>query len=298
MRPQAAPPWEGPCPLDAAQVRAWIIEQHPALSALSVHRLGQGWDNSAWSVGPWVFRFPRRAETAELLAREILWLPRLSDQLPVPTPQPLLVGRATPDFPWPFMGHERLPGETACGVSLSAAARRRLAEDAGGFLAALHALPVPTNLPREEDCRSDPTRVLAAIEARSVGADVLSFAAGLRDTPPWSGTPCWIHGDLYARHLLLDSSQRLCGVIDWGDLHAGDVAVDLAIAYTMFTGSDRACFFEAYGPTNSATRDRARLRALYCSVVLAALGRGTRDAELERVGRVGLERAQCPAEAR
>ncbi|MFT5680433.1 MAG: aminoglycoside phosphotransferase (APT) family kinase protein [Myxococcota bacterium] len=294
LRPQAAPPWNGPRLIDETQVRAWIAAQHPSLSALPICRLGQGWDNSTWSVGPWVLRFPRRAETAVLLAREIRWLPLLAGRLPVPVPLPEIVGASAFGSHWMFMGHRRLSGETACGVALSAAKRRVLAGDVGAFLAVLHALPVPEGLPREAHCRSDPERVLAGLSARSAGQDdsVLRFAERLRGTPPWTGEPCWIHGDLYARHLLLDPSHRLCGVIDWGDLHAGDRSVDLSIAYTMFTDTDRARFFDVYGPTDPQTRDRARLRALYCSIVLAALGQGTGDADLERVGRHGLEHAR------
>ena len=304
LRPQAAPPWHGACVLGERDIRAWIAAQQPELCMLPIRRLGQGWDNSAWLVGPWVLRFPRRAETAVLLAREILWLPWLHAALPVATPQPVLVGQPTLEFPWPFMGHRCLSGDSACAVALTAPQRHRLAGDVAAFLAALHALPVPDTLPREADCRSDPLRVLAGLSARNPSPEVLDFAAGLRDTPRWQGAPCWIHGDLYARHLLLDSAHRLSGVIDWGDLHAGDRAVDLAIAYTMFTGSERMHFFDVYGPVDAAVHRRARLRALYCSAVLAALGEGTGDADLERVGRVGLERAlgddspaQCPSTA-
>ncbi len=46
-------------------------------------------------------------------------------------------------------------------------------------------------------------------------------------------SPCLMHGDLYARHLLLDESFQLSRVIDWGDLHAGDGAVDLAVAWLV-----------------------------------------------------------------
>ena len=40
-------------------------------------------------------------------------------------------------------------------------------------------------------------------------------------------------GDLYVRHLLLNELCELTGVIDWGDVHLGDPAVDLMIAYSF-----------------------------------------------------------------
>ncbi|MCH7839494.1 MAG: phosphotransferase [Planctomycetes bacterium] len=37
-----------------------------------------------------------------------------------------------------------------------------------------------------------------------------------------------VHRDLYARHMLVDDDGRPCGVIDWGDVHVGDPAIDLS----------------------------------------------------------------------
>jgi Ser/Thr protein kinase RdoA (MazF antagonist) len=42
-----------------------------------------------------------------------------------------------------------------------------------------------------------------------------------------------VHGDLYARHVLVDERGALSGVIDWGDIHLGDPAIDLAIAHLV-----------------------------------------------------------------
>lgn len=60
-------------------------------------------------------------------------------------------------------------------------------------------------------------------------------------TPRWEGPPTTLHGDLYARHLLVDRG-RLIGVIDWGDLMAGDPAVDLTVAVTFLPRAARASF--------------------------------------------------------
>ena len=292
LRPQAAPPWRRPAPPTVTAVREQLRAQFPQLAALPIVRLGQGWDNTAWSVGPWVFRFPRREDTARLLARERIWLPQLAGVLPVAIPHPVFFGQPTEHCPWPFVGYRRLRGQTACSVSLTASQTRALAEAMGDALARLHARPVPDRLPRDEHGRTDPARVLAALQRRGVSGDIGALAASLQDTPRHRGAPVWTHGDLYARHLLLDERRRLCGVIDWGDLHAGDPATDLSLGFMLFGGVDRQTFLAAYGPVDAATAARARLRALYCSVVLAALGEGTGDAELLSVGRSGLERVR------
>ena len=71
---------------------------------------------------------------------------------------------------------------------------------------------------------------------------VLRIAEELAQTPSSDAPLCWVHGDLYARHLLLDDHKKLCGVIDWGDVHLGDRALDLSIAYSFLPAEARLCF--------------------------------------------------------
>lgn len=287
IRPQATFPWSA-ATLSAQQVRGLLRSQFPPLAALPIRRIGQGWDNTAWSVGPWIFRFPQRAETAALLARELRWLPVLAPQLPVPVPSPCFAGRPSEGFPWPFMGYRRLPGAPSAQVGLSVP----VATSLGGFLRRLHALPVPAEAPADDRRRSHPERVFAALRARlgAGEAEILAHADALRAAEPPSGPPCWVHADLGGRHLLLDGQGRLGAILDWGDLHAGDRAVDLAVASGLFAGEARARFWAAYGDVDEDTRQRARLRALYVGVVVAQLGRGLGDVVLERAGMQGVER--------
>src|SRR5690606_18341604 len=58
----------------------------------------------------------------------------------------------------------------------------------------------------------------------------------------------WLHGDLHPRNVLLDSG-RLVGIIDWGDMTAGDASTDLACAWMLFDRVGRAAFRQAYEPT-------------------------------------------------
>jgi aminoglycoside phosphotransferase (APT) family kinase protein len=72
-----------------------------------------------------------------------------------------------------------------------------------------------------------------------------------------------VHGDLYARHVLLDESARACGVIDWGDTHVGEPALDLAIAWMLLPAEARPAFSGAYGGIDDDAWKRARFRAVY-----------------------------------
>ena len=58
----------------------------------------------------------------------------------------------------------------------------------------------------------------------------------------YDSPPVWFHGDVAAGNLLVDSTGRLRGVIDFGQMAAGDPACDTTIAWTLFRGSSRDVF--------------------------------------------------------
>ena len=97
---------------------------------------------------------------------------------------------------------------------------------------------------------------------------------------------CLIHGDLYFPHLLLEGGQ-LSGVIDWGDVHIGDPAMDLAIAFQYFPASARPQFFESYGSSSDDMLLRARLWATYSSVTLIWYGHHNNKQDLIERGFLG-----------
>jgi aminoglycoside phosphotransferase (APT) family kinase protein len=51
-------------------------------------------------------------------------------------------------------------------------------------------------------------------------------------TPPWPGRAAWIHGDLHPGNILVNAG-RVSAVIDFGDLAAGDPAIDWATAWML-----------------------------------------------------------------
>ncbi len=72
-----------------------------------------------------------------------------------------------------------------------------------------------------------------------VRAAAALWSAALATT--WLRAPVWIHGDVAAANLLVQRGQ-LSGVIDFGQLAAGDPACDATIAWTLFKGASRAAF--------------------------------------------------------
>lgn len=287
-----AQPWVAEREVTAELALSLVREQFPGVGAGGIRPLGSGWDNTAFLVdGHLVFRFPRKASTVTLLERETRVMPFLAGRLPLAVPDPRWAGRPTARFPWPFAGYRRLEGVTADVAELSEDERVAAAEPLGAFLAALHAVPADgLGLPPDEIGRTAFARRMPELETRLArlrerghvadGAPWLRLFAEPLPAPP--GEAAVVHGDLYVRHLLVDGARRVCGVIDWGDVHAGDPAVDLQVAYAFLPPRARDVFLRAYGPVDARTRRMARLRAVFHSVALAWFADSTGDAPLLR----------------
>ena len=290
-------PWTPDVELPIEGAARLIAEQFGDLPSPVLEPIGRGWDNDAYRVnGEYVFRFPRRRIAAVCMRGEIASLPRIAGSLPLEIPCPTHLGVATESYPYPFAGYRWIPGRTACSVALDEEARRRCAAPLGRFLARLHALPVPGDAPEDPAGRKDVATLVARTLARLESleeescevAEARAAVSRLASTAEWDGRARWSHGDLYARHLLVGERNDLRGVIDWGDVHAGETADDLSIAYSFLPEDARPEFFAAYGPADPATRDRARLYALHCGAVLAFYGREVGDRALAEAGRLAL----------
>jgi aminoglycoside phosphotransferase (APT) family kinase protein len=285
--------WRPEQVVSAALARSLVEAQFPDLRGLDIEPFGVGWDNTAYLVdGRIVFRFPRRAVAVELIETEARVLPRIAGALPLPVPVPRWPGRPDQGYPWPFAGYELLPGTVASDANLDAAARLQSAPVLGRFLAALHAIdPAGLEAPGDTLGRADMGRRLEmtreridALVARGLVADPLPLLRLLERSPtrPPAAEPRLCHGDLYVRHLLVTGGGRLCGVIDWGDVHVGQPAVDLAIAHSFLPPAARPAFLEAYGPVDPGAWAFARLRALFHAVVLMLYAHEEDDAALLR----------------
>ena len=171
------------------------------------------------------------------------WLPVVAPRLPLPVPAPVRAGRAALGYPWPWSVVPLLPGQLAAREPPADPAGA--AASLGGFLAALHA-PAPPDAP------ANPNRGIPLAERAAAVTDNLSVLGGLVDrgaatrawraalaTPAWGGAPVWVHGDLHPANILVRRG-RISGVIDFGDITAGDPATDLSVAWMLLpTGLPR-----------------------------------------------------------
>jgi aminoglycoside phosphotransferase (APT) family kinase protein len=144
----------------------------------------------------------------------------------------------------------------------------------GEFLAALHH-PAPVDAPLNSYRTSLPSRSDAFVERLQQCGDQIDHATALRvwgaalAAPVWSGPSLWLHGDLHPGNLLVNSGQ-LIAVIDFGDMTAGDPAVDLSVAWMLWPESVRHVFRGTVdrltGWTDDAMWRRARGWAIHLGV--------------------------------
>ncbi|UGT54618.1 aminoglycoside phosphotransferase family protein [Nocardia asteroides] len=214
----------------------------------------QGWDSRAVLVaGRWVERRPRRPEVAEQLRRETRLMPWLAPRLPLPVPVP----RLWSEIPL-AVRHDLVPGRAI--ASPGAGHGRAL----GAFLRALHDSPaaeaIRHGLPSADRTRADRAAAVARFRADVVPllplpqrnpalAVLAAVAAAPADTV--------VHGDLGPEHVLVDGG-RVSGVIDFGDVHLGDAANDLAWPLYGAPAEFAAAIAAAYGVTDEL-RERALL---------------------------------------
>lgn len=262
------------------QARRLIERQFPELAPARPRPLGGGKDNTAFlCANSVVFRFQRRASTACLVAREARILPPIAPELPLPVPLPTFLGEPDEEYPFPFLGHPFLLGETGCSLGWTEELRVRTAVPLARFLGALHRIPIrnetrrwpPPTTSTGLTCHdaapsSSAISISSGRNARDL-ARILELARELAATPSHSGATCWIHGDLYARHLLVNGAAALLGVIGATSTSATP-ALDLSIAISFLPPATRERFRTHYGPVDDETWRRARFRALYFGAVL------------------------------
>lgn len=258
-------------------IRDLLREQHPDLADRPLKLAALGWDNQVWRLGDdLAVRLPWATGSAdELLRKEHTWAPVLAPRLPLPIPVPLRLGEPSARFPRPWLVTTWVSGEPADRAPATRGAEAAVALAA--FLTALHR-PAPDGAPAGRD-RGGPLAGTAGHLDRGLGSAVErglirepdAVRAVWEDAaaaPEWSGPALWLHGDLHPANVLT-AAGTFSGVIDFGDLFAGDPAFDLAAAWILLPDGAVDRFHESYEPSpDAATLRRARgwavLRALAC----------------------------------
>lgn len=281
-------------------VRALLREQHPDLADLELRDVAGGWDNQQWRLGAELaVRLPRTERAPALLRTEQKWLPVLAGRLPLPTPTPVRIGEPSALFGHTWTITRWVEGEPADCAPIT---RADAADTLAGFLKALHRQApegAPVNPTRGvppagmQDGFTSSLHVIAGDPSADAAREVWEKAVA---APAWHGAPTWLHGDLHPANVVVREGT-LSGVIDFGDMCAGDPATDLSAAWILLPAGTASRFFATYGDADEATIARARGWAVLRALHLISIGRNGRlglpggKPTWEPAGRAALERA-------
>jgi aminoglycoside phosphotransferase (APT) family kinase protein len=258
-------------------VRDLLRDQHPDLADRPVTAGPRGWANQMWRLGDdLVVRMPWMGDTADtLLMKEHTWLPQLAPHLPLPVPVPQRLGHPSTRFPHPWIVTTWLDGQPADAAPVTQG--DSAADSLAAFLTALHQ-PAPAAAPKGHQGRGGPLGQAASVARLFRATTKLCAAAAgtgeelpdpdavraiwddALEAPAWDGPPTWLHGDLHPANVLTTPDGALSGVIDFGDLCAGDPALDLAAGWILLPDQPAIERFRAAyrAPADDATWRRAR----------------------------------------
>ena len=261
--------------IDELLVRRLLLDQASVLADLPLELLASGWDNTILTLGTdFLVRVPRRQVAVELVEHEQRWLPTLAPRLPIAVPVPVVSGRPTDFFPWPWSIVAHVDGLDAISAPPDAA---KAVDVMASFFSAMH-VAAPADAP------ANPWRGGPLAERIDVTAErfdgLTEWLAGKVDinqlrslwhkaicAEPHAGPPMWIHGDVHPGNVIVRDGH-IVSVIDFGDLTSGDPATDLGSAWMFFDGSDRLRLRRLL-EVDDTTWDRARGWALSVSLAIA-----------------------------
>jgi aminoglycoside phosphotransferase (APT) family kinase protein len=296
--------WQAEVTVDSALAKELVEAQFPDLSPVDARMLAAGWDNTAYVINEsFVFRFPRRAIAVPLVTTEIQLLPWLASRVPLKIPVPTYVGEPSEKYHWPFAGYPIIRGRSLAAARLSIRERALVAIPLAQFLSALHAIPADEAAKRgagtdvfdrlNTAARRSATdeRLSALVQAGVIGNR--GRIDGILDTAPVIHRPrsdTVVHGDLHAGQIIVGDDNQMIGIIDWGDVHLGDPAVDLAAAHAILPRDSHDEFLRTYGPVSPSAWSAARARATWHTVAVLVSAWDTGDTDLTDEAREALGR--------
>lgn len=218
---------------------AIVKSVYPDLEEGQIKVFDDGWDYVVCVVdGKQAFRFPRRADYAKTLSREVDFLNefRGQSQLKIPEFRLHKTEDNRPYVSYPFI--QGRPFRVDCAKTLSSGELDNIAESLGRFLSVMHNFPKDRALEmgfRELDSVGEWSQRLSSIEKRVfslldensrawVTQLFTDFTEMIKEHPFENRL---IHADIMPEHLIVDTrTNKLSGIIDFGDVEIGDPAYD------------------------------------------------------------------------
>lgn len=261
--------------LSTTLVRELLRDQHPDLAELPLREVEDGWGNKVWRLGDdLAVRAQRMDAEPDHQLNERRWLPLLAPRLPLPIPVPIRAGVPSERLPkiWTIVTWVH-------GMPLDRGSITRPEHAADTLAALLRGLdvPVPADAPGDtgrgahpKDCQDGFEWFLNSLERAVIDAD----RAALREV--WADASAPPHGNgrrsgcaaTFTPANVVVSGGTLAGVVDFGDMFAGDPALDLAAAWVLLPAGAATRFFASYATADEATIRRARGLAVLKSLLM------------------------------
>lgn len=246
-----------------SMVRALLLEQLPAWADLPLERVdSMGTVSAIYRLGDdLAVRLPLTPRFHSL-DDELRWLPWLAPQLPLSTPEPLAAGEPGCDYPFRWAVFRWIDGDVWSLDRVDDPCQA--ARDLAAFLRTVHVLDSsdgPRTKKRTPAMQDPVWRFANALSGAFLDTGALARAwDDALLAPAWDGEPVWVHGDVLAGNVLV-ADGAVAAVIDWGNAHIGDPALDLIPAWSLFDGESRAVFRAEMDADDDAWA-RARATAL------------------------------------
>lgn len=185
----------------------------------------------------WVLRIPRRDGLSEQIEKEKKILGLVSRHLSVSVPDWLI---ASPTLiAYPLL--ESKPALTFDAETYAVTWNIKQNDSAyvaslAHVLVELHQIPMPEaeaaglKIHTPEGARQEVAERLERVTKEiGIGASLKTrWKKWLDNDPLWPDFSTFIHGDLYAGHVLADAEGTVKGLIDWSEAHVSDPAIDFA----------------------------------------------------------------------
>lgn len=269
----------------SADLVATLLQSQFNLKVNELSLLGEGFDNIAFLINnSLVFRFPRRELGILCLENEIALLPYLAKKVHFPFSHPTFIGKPSTLYPFPFAGYTFLPGQMLSDTPAALVDDLEFAQHLGQWLQELHSIAVINehkllikgdqswrlNIEQRTDVLLQNIEKYKEIYLQyHFDTEKLAQIMHFFKTRGFiNDRQCYLHADLYPKHILVNKQKKLSALIDWGDTHIGHPGIDLSVAIMIFSDEALEHFFAHYRNVDQNTKTIAIFRA-FCHAMMA-----------------------------
>ncbi len=203
----------------------------------------------------WVLRIPRRADLEAQILQEAKILRLVKNHITASVPDWQIVHRQLMAYPLlenkPVLTYDALTYEVTWNMDRNAPG---YLSSLASLLVELHRIPVRKaevlqlkTLSPEMSRKEMLERLELVKKELGIGKDLEKrWRTWLDNNKLWPEFTAFIHGDLFAGHILASSDGTISGVIDWSEGQVNDISIDFAGHLAVFGEASLKALISAY----------------------------------------------------